>query len=1001
MSALRTVVIVAMVFGFAVLVNGGAIPEIGDTASFSRSFDPDFFWLPPTVPGGPTFTGPFDATALDSLRVEVCELDSAGACVAAPLIEAFTSTSRPTPSRIRLDVVGESYTLDWLTGPSRVSRDLFYRVSVFHSGRELGNFDVDFVQNTPELLSVDTARFLGVVRGQQLTIRFRVQHPTARTRVKLNEIESSGGIPGDWAELYNSATVPVSLAGYIIKDNDDTHTYILPIGTEIPPLGYYVVEEAALGFGLGSADAVRFFTPDGLTLVDSYEWTSHAATTYGRCPNGTGVFQTNTTVTKGAANDCSIVIRINEVESSGGTPGDWVELYNAGPGPANVSGIVFKDNDNTHAYTIPEGTILFPGGYYLLEEAALGFGLGSADSARLFDKTTALLDSYSWTAHATTTYGRCPNGTGSFTTTAAPTKGGANNCPVASATVHINEVESNGGAPGDWVELINTGANTVDISGWRFLDNDDTHIAYILPPGSTISAGSYLVLEEAAFGFGLGNADSVRLFDSAGVPVESYSWTAHATTTYGRCPNGTGDFITTTSVTKGTANDCGNPVKINEVESNNGVPGDWVELHNPSGSSVDISGLIFRDNDDTHTYTIPVGTTIPSGGYYLLEEAVFGFGLGSADSARLFDATGLLLDSYTWAAHATTTYGRCPNGTGAFTTTNSATKGATNDCPGQISFLAWPGGADVQTVDGLNIFGGNLSGLMYEGSGSAAPGVLWAVRNGPGSLFRLLWDGAVWTPDLANNWSAGKILLYPGGTGSPDSEGVTFAGPNSSGGIYVAIERDNNVSGTSRNSILRFDAAAPGVTLTATHEWNLTADLPVVGANLGMEAITWIPDAFLVPRLFFDESKGHVYNPGEYPNHGTGLFFVGLEANGMIYAYALDHAGGGFTRIATIASGLAGVMDLHFDRDFNDLWAVCDDTCLGRSAVLRTDAVTGRFVAARFFERPSLMPNLNNEGFAMAPITECATDRRPAFWADDSETGGHAIRRGSLTCSPF
>jgi hypothetical protein len=123
-----------------------------------------------------------------------------------------------------------------------------------------------------------------------------------------------------------------------------------------------------------------------------------------------------------------------------------------------------------------------------------------------------------------------------------------------------------------------------------------------------------------------------------------------------------------------------------------------------------------------------------------------------------------------------------------------------------------------------------------------------------------------------------------------------------------------------------------------------------------------------------------------------------LEANGTIYAYALNHSTGGFTRIATIASSFTGVMDLRFDRDTNDLWAVCDDTCQGRSAVLRIDG-TGRFIVQSVFERPGQMPNLNNEGFTIAPVTECVNNRRQAFWSDDSETGGHAIRRGTVTCA--
>jgi len=392
----------------------------------------------------------------------------------------------------------------------------------------------------------------------------------------------------------------------------------------------------------------------------------------------------------------------------------------------------------------------------------------------------------------------------------------------------------------------------------------------------------------------------------------------------------------------------------------------------------------------------------------VLDEALFGFGLGSADSARLFDVDGTtLIDSYSWTAHAATTYGRCPDGTGAFVTTATPTKGAANSCSGSGTSTTaagsgaspWPGDAAVQTADNLNTFGGNLSGLAYEGSGSAAPGILWGARNGPGALFRLVFNGTAWVPDPTNGWSAGKALRYPDGTGEPDAEGLTIGGPSSASGMYVSAERNNTANGVSRNSILRYDPTGPGTSLNATNEWNLIADLPATGANLGLEAVTWVPDAFLVTQGLFDESKNHAYNPAEYANHGTGLFFVGLEANGMVYAFALDHVGGGFTRLATISSGLTGVMDLQLDRDLNDLWAVCDDGCSGRSTVLRINPSTGRFGIAFLFDRPAGMPNLNNEGFAIASATECVNNRKPVYWADDSETGGHALRSGNLPCA--
>jgi len=50
------------------------------------------------------------------------------------------------------------------------------------------------------------------------------------------------------------------------------------------------------------------------------------------------------------------------------------------------------------------------------------------------------------------------------------------------------------------------------------------------------------------------------------------------------------------------------------------------------------------------------------------------------------------------------------------------------------------------------------------------------------------------------------------------------------------------------------------------------------------------------------------------------------------------------------------------------------------------------------FDRPAKMPNINNEGFTIASASECVANRKPVYWADDSETGGHSIRTGNLPC---
>ncbi|GIH41172.1 hypothetical protein Mco01_41720 [Microbispora corallina] len=91
-------------------------------------------------------------------------------------------------------------------------------------------------------------------------------------------------------------------------------------------------------------------------------------------------------------------------------------------------------------------------------------------------------------------------------------------------------------------------------------------------------------------------------------------------------------------------------------------------------------------------------------------------------------------------------------------------------------------------------------------------------------------------------------------------------------------------------------------------------------------------------------------------------------------------------------------MDLQFEPETNHLWAVCDDTCTGRTATLDINA-GGKFAVTHLYERPGSMPNFNNEGFAIAPQAECVDGHKPVFWSDDNNDGGHALRSGTINCT--
>lgn len=455
------------------------------------------------------------------------------------------------------------------------------------------------------------------------------------------------------------------------------------------------------------------------------------------------------------------------------------------------------------------------------------------------------------------------------------------------------------------------------------------------------------------------------------------------------------------------------PIAINEIESSGDTP-DFVELTNTGATAVDISGFQLLDSDPTHDpVVVPANTSLAAGGFVAFDTEP-AFGLGSGDTVTLFAADGTtVLDTYTWTQHAATTYGRCPDGTGEFTTTASPTRGAANDCapaplpPVRTDAVAWPGAQTVAVADAAGVLGEDQSGLFYEaatrddGTGPVPTDVLWAVQNDPGVLWRLIPGADGWTPDTANGWSRGKQLRYPDGTGEPDSEGVTLVGGSSADGVFVATERDNANDDVSRPAILRFDVSGSGTELVATAAWDMTADLPVVEPNLGFEALTWYPDTALVAGGFdvgTSPAAVHPYNPNAFGDHFGGLFLGGLEADGNVYAYALDEAGTRFTRVARFSSGFPTVMELQYDADRGNLRAVCDNTCTGQQTTLALQ--DGTFAVTAAYRRPTGLPDVNNEGFAVAPDARCIDGFKPAIWADDDGTDGHALRQGTIACPP-
>ncbi len=379
---------------------------------------------------------------------------------------------------------------------------------------------------------------------------------------ELNYHSDSTRNSGDWIEFHNYGNGALNISGWRFSDGVIYHNYVFPESTIIQPGDYLVVAEDTLKFHsqhpgipvLGplefsfsnSNETLSLFNySNDLTLSvhydDSIPWPI-AADGYGRTLeflNDTlnpsipenwfaGCIGGSPGEAYSACEEEIIFSEINYQSALTTDAGDWVELHNLSSQATDISGWQFKDNDNTHIFTIPLGTILPPSGYLVVfgnatsfnsrfpsvtnKTGPFSFGLSNfGEAIRLFDATGRLYQSVVYDEASPWPSGAAGNG---FTLELLDTQGNfcdgtnwANGClegspggPIAPCEDQITFTELNYHSDstinaGDWIELYNFSNNPADISGWKFTDSIISH-NFIFPEGTIIQPGEWLVLAE-------------------------------------------------------------------------------------------------------------------------------------------------------------------------------------------------------------------------------------------------------------------------------------------------------------------------------------------------------------------------------------------------------------------------------------------------------------------------------------------------------------------------
>ncbi|NYJ02925.1 hypothetical protein HNR19_003623 [Nocardioides thalensis] len=152
----------------------------------------------------------------------------------------------------------------------------------------------------------------GMDNGLTVTTGVTLDGENACGPLVLNEVITPDGHGGDGRiELHNISTDPVPLAGWTV---DPGFGAPFPLAGTLPGGGtsLHVVP-------MGSSATVRLLKDNN--QVDEFTYAAAtAATSYGRCPNGTGPFLVAVTATPGAPNDCRTPMTNTGVPTISGDP---------------------------------------------------------------------------------------------------------------------------------------------------------------------------------------------------------------------------------------------------------------------------------------------------------------------------------------------------------------------------------------------------------------------------------------------------------------------------------------------------------------------------------------------------------------------------------------------------------------------------------------------------------------------------------------------------------
>lgn len=414
---------------------------------------------------------------------------------------------------------------------------------------------------------------------------------------------------------------------------------------------------------------------------------------------------------------------INEIYSC--NP-DWVELYNSSDEDIELDGFILQDDKGAEEeYVFERGTVIGAGEFLVVEDFTFGISSSKGDRVVLLDASRNEVDAVSIPVMEDgTSYGRKSDGGNEWGIMTSPTKGtgnsggGSDDTPGESTVkVLLNEIMSApAGDDMDFIEIYNAENREVDLGGFILQDDKGAAEEFVIPQGTVIAAGGFVVFEQVSpgegdsFTFGLSSkGDEVIFLDADRNVVDKVDTPDYGDTkgqSYARTVDGAGEWSVTDTPTKGGSNG-GAPqttlkgiLMINEVytyaDGSDPDDLDFIELYNAGDQTIDLSGLVlWESGGQAEAWTVPQGRSIEAGGYFVIEcdkdNALFGdpenypaWGLskGPDEYIALADADMAEIDRVECPSmKRDESYGRVTDGDSQWQIFAACTKGETNMGP--------------------------------------------------------------------------------------------------------------------------------------------------------------------------------------------------------------------------------------------------------------------------------------------------------------------------------